>query len=307
MKGKEISITEAVKKFVNDGSTIAFGGFTQNRHPMSFIREMIRQGKKDLVVYGHSSGIDLDILVGAGAVKRAEIAYVGDEQFVTPSPNFGKAAEEGKLEIQDYSNYGATLRFLAGAMGLPFMPAKTMLGSDMLKSGSDKGKSEKKFHLMECPFTGEKVVLLPAAKPDLAIIHAQMVGEGGTVMIYGQKFADDIIAKAAKEVVVTAEEILPEEQIRQKPALTCLPFFEVDAIVKSPFGAHPTSCYGLYDYDPDHYKIYVKAIKSNSFDEYLERYVYVEHREYFERIGGVEKMERLRADPVLGYSPNLKR
>ena len=300
---KVVSVSEAVKKFVNDGSAIVFGGFTQNRHPMSFIREMIRQGKRDLVVYGHSLGIDLDILIGAGAVKRVEMAYVGDELFVTPSPNFRKAVEDGKIEFEDYSNYGATLRFLAGALGIPFMPTKTMLGSDMLKKNYEEEK--KKCHVMECPFTGEKVVLLPAAKPDLAIIHVQTVGENGTARIYGQRFADDIIAKAAEKVVVTTEEVVPEEQIRQEPELNCLPFFEVNAIIKSPYGAHPTSCYGRYDYDPDHYKTYVKAVKSNSFDEYLERYAYVDEREYLERIGGIEKMKKLKADPFLGYSLNL--
>ncbi|MCK4314228.1 MAG: CoA transferase subunit A [Anaerolineae bacterium] len=316
---KVISLQEAVKEFIHDGTHITFGGFTMQRHPMAFIREMIRQRKRDLVIYGHSPGIDADILIGAGAVKRVEVAYIGDELFVSPSPNFRKAIEEGSIQWEDYSNFGATLRLVAGALGLPFIPARTMLGSDMItKSGfepeercSDPKAADKKLVLMDCPFTGDKVVLLPAVNPDVAVIHAQMVGCEGTVRILGQSYADDFMTRAARKVVVTTEEIVSEEFIRRCPEQNCVPFFRVDAIVHVPYGTHPTACHGYYDYDPDHYAVYAQAAKAGAeaFQAYLEKYVYgvKDHWDYLDRVGGAKRLSDLKADSALGYNPNVRR
>jgi glutaconate CoA-transferase subunit A len=316
---KIISLEEAVEEFIHDGVHVTFGGFTMQRHPMAFIREMIRQGKRDLVIYGHSPGIDSDILIGAGAVKRVEVAYIGDELFVSPSPNFRRAVEEGSIQWEDYSNFGATLRLVAGALGLPFIPARTMLGSDMItESGfgpeerrSDPKAAKEKLVLMDCPFTGDRVVLLPAVNPDVAVIHAQMVGRGGTARILGQSYADDFIARAARKVVVTAEEIVSEEFIRRYPEQNCIPFFRVDAIVHVPYGAHPTACHAHYDYDPQYYDTYAQASRAGAeaFREHLETYVYgvKDHWDYLDRVGGAERLCHLKADPELGYNPNVAR
>jgi glutaconate CoA-transferase subunit A len=316
---KIISLQEAVEEFIHDGDHITFGGFTMQRHPMAFIREMLRQDRRDLVIYGHSPGIDADILIGAGAVKRVEVAYIGDELFVSPSPNFRRAIEEGSIQWEDYSNFGATLRLVAGALGLPFIPARTMLGSDMItQSGfepeerqGDPKAANNKLALMDCPFTGDKVVLLPAVNPDVAVIHAQMVGQEGTVRILGQSYADDFVARAAKKVIVTAEEIVSEEFIRREPERNCIPNICVDAIVHVPYGAHPTACHGCYDYDPQHYALYAQAARGgpDAFREYLETYVYgvEDHWDYVDRIGGVERLSFLKADPALGYSANVVR
>ena len=316
---KVISLQEAVEEFIHDGAHVTFGGFTMQRHPMAFIREMIRQRKRELVIYGHSPGIDADILIGAGAVKRVEVAYIGDELFVSPSPNFRKAIEEGSIQWEDYSNFGATLRLVAGALGLPFIPARTMLGSDMItKSGfgpeerrSDPKAARQKHVLMDCPFTGDKVVLLPAVNPDVAVIHAQMVGRDGTVRILGQSYADDFVARAARKVVVTAEEIVSEEFIRQCPEQNNVPFFRVDAIVHVPYGTHPTACHGYYDYDPQHYALYAQAARggAEAFQEYLDTYVYgvQDHWDYLDRIGGTKRLSYLKADPAFGYNPGVRR
>lgn len=318
-KGKVISLREAVEEYVHDEDHVTFGGFTMQRHPMAFIREMIRQSKRDLVIYGHSPGIDADILIGAGAVRRVEIAYIGDELFVSPSPNFRRAVQEGSIEWEDYTNFGATLRLVAGALGLPFIPTRTMLGSDIITQAgfgpeerrSDPKAAREKLVVMDCPFTGDKVVLVPAVNPDVAVIHAQMVGEEGTVRILGQSYADDFVARAAKRVVVTTEEIVSEPFIRQCPEQNCIPFFRVDAIVHVPYGAHPTACHGTYDYDPQHYEEYAQAGKAGqeAFQEYLDRYVHhvKDHWDYLDRIGGTRRLSHLKADPALGYSPAVRR
>jgi glutaconate CoA-transferase subunit A len=319
MVDKLRTLAQAVSEFVPDGAHIAFGGFTMQRHPMAFVRELIRQGKRDLVVYGHSPGIDLDMLIGAGAVRRIEVAYVGDEMFVSPGRNFRRAIEQGSIQFDDYSNFGATLRLVAGAMGLPFIPARTLLGSDMVERWgfpaverrSDPRAAPKKLAWMDCPFTGERVVLLPAVNPDVAVIHAQLVGEEGTVRLLGQSFADEFMAAAARRVIVTAEQVVGEAFIRRSPEQNVVPFFRVDAIVQVPYGAHPTACHGAYDYDPQHYAIYAEAARRGpeSFAGYLKEWVFdpSDHWDYLERIGGTEKLCELKADPELGYSPRVSR
>jgi glutaconate CoA-transferase subunit A len=319
MVDKIRTLQQVVADFIPDGAHIAFGGFTMQRHPMAFVRELIRQGRRDLVVYGHSPGIDLDMLIGAGAVKRIEIAYVGDEMFVSPGRNFRRALEQGSIQFEDYSNFGATLRLVAGAMGIPFIPARTMLGSDMVEQSAfspaerqaDAKAAPRKLAWMDCPFTGERVVLLPAVNPDVAVIHAQMVGDQGTVRLLGQSFADEFMAAAAQHVIVTAEQVVDEDFIRRSPEQNGIPFFRVDAIVPVPFGAHPTACHGVYDYDPQHYAAYAEAARQGpeAFAAYLSQWVTGprDHWDYLERIGGTEKLCELKADPALGYSPRVTR
>jgi len=321
IEDKVMEVEEAVKKFISDGCHIGLGGFTVQRHPMELIREIIRQRRRNLVLYGCSQGIDADILIGAGCVKRIEMAYVGDEPFVSPSPNFRRAIEEGSIEWEDYSNFGATLRFVGGALGIPFMPTKSMLGSDMVKKwgipqekreeGKDPRLASKKLEVITCPFTGEKVVLVPSCRPNVAIIHAQICGIKGTVRILGQTFVDEFVARAAEKVIITCEELVSEDMMRVEPERNQIPFYLVDAIVHIPYGAHPTAVYKYYDYDPWHYAVYIDAAREgyDSFEKYLEEYVYSVDgiSEYIKKIGGDEKIERLKADPILGYSTRIRR
>lgn len=316
LEGKLMSLKEAAK-LIPDEAHISLGGFTTQRHPMAFVHELMRQKKRDLHLYGHSPGGDWDMLIGAGCVRSVELAYEADEAFARIGPRFRDAVEKGVVEWEDYSNFGMVQRFAAGAMGIPFIPTRTMLGSDMLnKEGfsselrSDPKIVSKKFVMMDCPFTGEKVVLLPAIQPDITIIHAQVVDAQGTVRIYGQNFGDEQQAKAAKKVIVTCEEIVQPEELREFPEHNCIPFFRVNAIVKVPYGAHPYACYRYYDYDPEFLRMYHERARDDaSFKEFLDEYIYGASgwEEYLEKIGGDEKLRKLRADKKLGYAPKLKR
>ena len=317
MSEKIISIQEAVEK-IPDGAHIALGGFTTQRHPMAFVYEMIRKKKRDLNLYGPSPGGDFDILIGAGCVKRVELAYEADEAFNTIGFRLRKAIEKNEIEWEDYSNFGMVLRFTAGAMGLPFLPTRTMFGSDMLtKEGFSRCVRQKnhrlasrKFHVMECPFTGEKILLLPAINVDYCILHAQKVGKDGTVRIYGQNYADIQQALGAQKIIVTCEEIVEEDELRESPEQNQIPFFRVNYIVRVPYGAHPYSCFRYYDYDPEQISLYHKEARSDEgFKEYLDEFVYgvKNHQEYLEKIGGEKRIKKLIADPELGYVANLKR
>jgi glutaconate CoA-transferase subunit A len=198
------------------------------------------------------------------------------------------------------------------------MPTKSGLGSDMLSEEgfSQKVRNEpkvanKKYALIQNPFSVEEddVVLLPALTPDVTILHAQYVGEDGTVRIKGLTFADVEQAKAADVVIVTCEEIVPRSFIRLDPDQNTLPPFFVDAVVKVPYGAHPTGCYGFYDYDPKHLNLYKKAAEDDKlFQEYLDEWVYSikSHEEYLEKVGK-DMLLTIKADPTLGYAPGLDR
>jgi glutaconate CoA-transferase subunit A len=211
-----------------------------------------------------------------------------------------------------------SLRFLAGSLSIPFIATKSGLGSDLLRFQGfseeirkQKNVARKKFEIIQNPFAEEedRVVLLPALTPDVAIIHAQYVGEDGTVRIKGLTFADVEQAKSADAVIVTCEEIVPRSFIRLDPDQNTLPPFFVDAIVKVPYGAHPTACFGFYDYDPKHLNQYKKVAKDDdSFNKYLEEWVYgvADHEEYLNRVGAAVLLG-IKANPVVGYAQGLDR
>lgn len=315
---KVMSPKEAVKRFIKDGSQIAIGGFTVVRNPMAIAYEIVRQGIKDIHLVCHSHGQALDVLIGAGCVKRLEIAYGGNGRYAPTCIRFKKAIQRGEIQFEDYSNYQMSLRFLAGALGIPFIPTKSGLGSDLLnyegfpkELRGQRKVASKKFSLMQNPFNGkdDKVVLLPALNPDVALVHAQYVGEDGTVRVKGLTFADVEQAKSADTVIVTCEEIVPRSFIRLDPDQNTLPPFFVDAIVKVPYGAHPTGCYTFYDYDPKHLNLYKKVADDDRlFKEYLEEWVYgvSSYDEYLGKVG-VENLLKIKANPVLGYAAGLDR
>jgi glutaconate CoA-transferase, subunit A len=203
-------------------------------------------------------------------------------------------------------------------MGLPFMATKSGLETDLVKvegfppeiRGTGKVPS-KKLVVMENPFNGggDRMVLVPALNPDVAIIHAQYVGEDGTVRVKGLTFADLEQARSADHVIVTCEEVVPRSFIRQDPDQNSLAAFIVDAVVKAPFGAHPTACHYFYDYDPRHLKLYGDAASDDDlFQQYLEEWVYClpTLEDYLDKLGVTDLM-RIKANSALGYAKGLDR
>jgi len=315
---KLLTPKEAVARYVKNKSMIAIGGFTINRNPMALIYEMVRQRVRDLHLVAHSNGQGLDVLVGAGCVRRLEVAYGGNGRFAPTCFRFRKAVERGELLVEDYSNYQMTLRFLAGALSVPFVPTKSGLQTDLVRY---EGFSEemraaeclpkKKLIVTPNPFgtDGDDVLLLPALTPDVTLLHAQYVGDDGTVRIKGLSFADLEQAKAAGAVIVSCEEIVPRWYLRQDPDQNCLPPFLVDAYVLAPYGAHPTACHYFYDYDPAHLNMYKVMAKDDAqWQRYLDEWVYgvADHEDYLDKVGGSALM-RIRADSVLGFAPGLDR
>ncbi len=318
---KLMSLEKAVKLFVHDGCQLALGGFTVTRNPMAAVYEIVRRQIKDIHLVCHSNGQGLDVLIGAGLVKRLEIAYGGNGRYAPTCIRFKKAIQRGGIEFEDYSNYQMALRFLAGSLNIPFMPTRSGLGSDLLqKEGFSEAVRREpkvafsKYATIDNPFnpgqgSKDKVVLLPALTPDVTILHVQYVGEDGTVRIEGLTFADLEQAKAAERVIVTCEEIVPRSFIRLDPDRNSLAPFFVDAICRVPYGAHPTGCFRFYDYDPRHLNLYREAAENDRlFETYLEDWIYATgtHEAYLEKVGA-EMLSRIRANPVIGYAPGLDR
>ncbi len=309
----------AAAALVPDGATISFGGFTTQRHPMAFIYELIRLLRRNLYLIGHSPGGDWDVLIGAGCVKRVELAYEADEAFNTVGPRWRRAVERGLIEWEDYSNFAMVSRFAAGAMGIPFMPIRSLLGSDVLnrealtpeQRAADPRTPIKKAAVIESPFTpGEPIVLVPAVHTEFAVLHVQRASPEGTIRIEGQTFADVQQALCADTVIVTAEEIVADADLRQEPERNPLPYFAVKHVCHVPWGSHPYAVFNCYDYDPRHLKLYHESAEDdNAYTRYLDRYIYgvKDHAGYLEAVGGAARLASLRADPAYGYRPDLQR
>jgi glutaconate CoA-transferase subunit A len=320
-QNKVMDLKEAISTFVKPGCHLAVGGFTINRNPMAAVYEIIRQQIDDIHLYVHSNGQATDELIGAGCISKLEIAYGGNGKFASTCIRFKKAVQEGSIQVEDYTNYQMTLRFLAGAMGLPFLPTRSSLGSDIItkwgfpkemRKKSPKIPDEKLLELKN-PFTGwtdtKKVVLVPAITPDVTIIHVQKADRSGNCRIEGLTFADVEQAKSARHLIVTCEELLDNDALKSGSNQNQIPFIHVDAVIHVPNGAYPTACFNHYDYDPRYLHMYAKHAKDDdSYKAYLDTYILKpQTHNALLALMDAEQMEGIKADPRTGYAVNLDR
>ena len=318
---KTISLSEAVTKFVFSGCHLSIGGFTASRNPMAAVYEIIRQKISNIHLYAHSNGQGVDELIGAGCVSRLEIAYAGTGRFAPTCVRFKKAAQSGAIAIEDYSNYQMTLRFMAGAMGVPFLPTRSSLGTDIIEKWgfSRQMRSEnhrlpdQKLRVMDNPFgswgDARKLVLVPAINCDVTIIHVQKADLEGTVRMEGLSFSDVEQAKCARHLIVTCEELVSSDFLKAGPDQNQIPSFCVDAVVHIPYGAYPTACYRYYDYDPAYLNAYRKNAEDDAlYNAYLEEFVYgvPDHQRLLNKIGN-GRLDAIKADPRTGYAVGLDR
>lgn len=284
----KVTNLEKAVSLIKDGDKVALGGALSLREPVSIIREIIRQEKKDLHLIGNAHGIDVDMLCGAGCVGTAEVTYVGFEFDFGIAPNYRKACESGKVKVLESNCVTLINQLRASAFGLPFVAQRSFGGSDILKLHEE-------FKVIESPFNGERVVLVPPLKPDVALIHAHFADNLGNVRVEEPLASDIIIARASDKVIVSTEKVITTEEMSSlKPNIH---YFEITAIVEDPYGAHPTNCYPNYAYDREHIAEYIRATKGGFEEfkkEYLNKYVYdVTDEEYLRLIGGEEKIKRI--------------
>ncbi len=287
---KRMSLTEAVKKFTHDGDYFAMGGFGHIRFSSAAIYEMIRQRRRNLTIAGKTSVHDVDILIASGLVDRVECAYSFGHELRGLSPAGRRAVESGRVKVVgELSNAAFQWRFKAAAMGLPWFPARIMLGTDTLNYSSSK--------VVEDPMTGKPITLLPACYPEFSLIHVHRCDKFGNCQIDGITIEDIDLARASKRLIVTTEKIIEEDDIRDAPDRTQIPFFLVDSVVEVPYGSHPGNMPGLYYSDEEHMAEWLTLSRSEEgAQNYFDRYVYgvSDFEEYIELIGGEEKMEYLK-------------
>jgi len=287
ISNKVISL-EAAVSLINNGDKTALGGALSLREPISLVREIIRQNIQDLHIIGNAHGIDVDMLCGAGSIGTAEVTYVGFEFDFGIALNYRKVCESGQVKVLENNCVTLLNQLRASAFGLSYVAQKSFAGSEIIKLHPE-------FKVMESPFNGENVVLVPPMRPDVALIHAQYADTLGNIRIEEPFASDIILARASEKVIVSAEKIIStEEMISLKPNI---PYFEITAVVEAPYGAHPTSCYPNYAYDREHMAEYVTATKGGLEEfkkQYLDKYVYgVTNEEYMNLIGGKEKTKRI--------------
>jgi glutaconate CoA-transferase subunit A len=296
---------EAVAKYVTDGCRWRVGGIAI-RKPFVFIYEAIRQRRKDLTLILSGWTEDADMLIGAGCISKLEGSYLGLEALGLAN-NYRRACEKGvpnEIQIEEYSNFGMTMRFMAAGMGLPFMPIKSHLGSDLLNV---EVFLHPKAHVMEDPFgSGEKVALLPACPSDVAVVHVQRVDAEGNAQVWGQVGDDNWGTLAGKVIIVSAEEVVDTDVIRRDPNRTMIPGFRVDAIVEAPYGAHPYQTQGYYDADADFRKMYAEVSRTREgFEAFLDEWVYgvEDHEGYLAKVGK-ERLQAIKAREILSDPVN---
>jgi len=287
---KRTSLQEAVSSFVHDGDFIAFGGFGHIRVSMASIYEIIRQHKRDLILAGKTAVHDADILIGSGCVSKIEVAYAFGHEMRGLSPASRRIVERGECQvIAEISNAGYQWRFLAGMLGVPFMPCRNLLGTDTLRHSSAK--------VVEDPYTGKPICLVPAAFPDVAIMHVHRCDKHGNSQIDGTVVEDFELSRAARRVIVTTEEIIEEDVIRSAPDRTIIPFYVVDAVVEVPCGSHPCEMPYLYFFDEEHIAEWLDLSRTDEgLRAYLDKYVYgvTGFEEYLDLVGGSEKLNYLK-------------
>ena len=281
---KRCTLDEAIG-LVRDGDTVALGGALSYREPMALVRELVRQGRRGLRLVGSAHGIDVDLLVGAGVAGAVEESYVGFEQDLGLAPAYRRAAESGDVAVRETCCYTLLQQLRAAEYGLPFMPVRGVAGTGIRDLHPEYGE-------ITCPFTGERLVAVPALAPDVALIHGLSADRRGNVHLRRPLVLDERFAHAAKKVVVTVERLEDADAVGEEGIV--LPSFLVDAVVVAPFGAHPTSCYPHYAYDRAHLREWVGAAASeDGVREYLARYVSAGGETSYLEAVGPERLARI--------------
>lgn len=320
-ENKITTLERAVRQYVADGCHLSIGGFTISRNPMAAVHEIIRQKIRNIHAYAHSNGQGIDELIGAGCISRLEIAYSGNGRFAPTCKCFKRSVLDRSLAVEDYTNFQMALRFLAGAMGVPFLPTYSSLETDIINKwgfshqlrSNDPRLANKKLAVMDNPFAdrdaNEKLVLVPAIHPDVTIIHAQTASPSGYVRIDGLTFADIDQAKAARHVIVTCEQLIDDPEMKQNPAANQLPGFCVDAVVHVPFGAYPTACFNAYDYDPVFLEAYSEAAETETgIQAFIRKYITAPgSHDAFLSLAAGNRLSDIAADPETGYADRMKR
>ena len=279
---KTLSDADAVRRYVADGDYVSFDFSSFTRGPLALIREIIRQGRRDLWYCAKFTLMESTLLAAAGAVSRIDVGFMG------LGDTLNRAVEEGKIKATEWTNGTLTLRHMAGAMGVPFLPTRALLGTDTLKYSGAK--------VVRDPFGGKPIALIPAVTPDVGLIHVHQADVYGNARCFGPGVSPLETAAASRKVIISTDEIIDHDDIRKDPSKTTIPYYMVDAVVYAPFGAYPGGLPGVYEMDFEHFAEYNTLERQGQLKSYLDKYVHSvgSHLEMLEKRVGLARLNDLR-------------
>jgi glutaconate CoA-transferase subunit A len=290
LTNKLMSVPDAVSRFICDGDYLASGGFGGVRISTAILHEIVRQRKKNLGLSGHTATHDFQILAAGKCFDRCDIAYVVGLEMRGLSPNARRLMESGAVRVTEWSNATLGWRYKAAAMGIPFLPARSILGTDVFAHSAAKE--------IVCPFTGQKLAAIPALFPDVAIMHVHRADVYGNAQVDGIGIADYDMARASKRLIVTTERIVGTDEIRRDPGKTIAPYWLVDAVCHVPYGSYPGNMPYEYYSDEAHLAEWMDAEKDEAtLNAFLDKYILgvKNFDEYLALRGGETRMAELRA------------
>jgi len=305
MTDKVMPVSDAVSRFVHDGDYLASGGFGGDRIATALLHEIVRQKKQNLSFAGHTATHDFQILcAGTGTgrgqlLKQVDIAYIIGLEARGLSPHARRIVERGEIELCEWTNYTLAIRFQAAAMGVPYLPVRSLMGTDTFARSAAK--------TVTCPFTGTKLAAIPALWPDVALIHVHEADCYGNCRIRGTSVSDLDVARAAKRLIVSCERIISNEEIRSDPTSTVVPFFCVDAVCEVPYGSYPGNMPYEYYSDEEHLRRWLEVEREeHTHREFLEENLFGvgEFADYLEKCAGPERLAKLRQQELAPAKTN---
>jgi glutaconate CoA-transferase subunit A len=292
---KLTTVAEAVRRLIHDGDYLAIGGFGADRIPTAVVHEILRQRIQNLRFAGHTATHDFQLLCAGNLTGRGktlaqvDVAYVIGLEARGLSPHARRVLESGEVQCTEWSNYTLAVRLKAAAMGLPFLPARSLLGTDTFRHSAAVE--------ITCPFTGERLAALPALYPDVSAIHVHEADRYGNCRLRGTSVADLDLARASQRLIITCERLIPNDEFRRDPSLTAIPFFCVDAVCEVPYGSYPGNMPYEYFSDEEHLRKWLEVeTDPEAYQAFLQKHVYGvgDFSEYLQVCGGLPRMQQLR-------------
>lgn len=307
-RSKVMSAKEAISKFVSDGDQLVIGNYTVGTCS-ELVFEIVRQKKRGLTLYSQSGIFDVEVMVGGGCVEKLVTTYVFRAGGREGGSAVERAIKDKALLLEDYTNFQYSARFMAGAHGFGFMQVlEGAIVSDLYKKRTFMG--EDKYKIIDCPYTGREVLTVPAANPDVCVVHVQRADMYGNAQYWGALGSVANSALASKRIIVSCEEIVDHEVIKSSPHLTVIPSYRVDAVVEVPWGAHPTEVLGYYNLDRSSMAFFfLSDMNSAGLGAWMDEWVYgcrsrQEYIEHYIEKNGVDRLNAIKAKPYYSAPAN---
>ena len=305
---KVMSAREAVSRFIHDGDELIIGNYTVGTC-VELIFEICRQSKKGFTLYSQSGILDVDVLVNAGCVDRLVTTYVMRSGGKKGGGAVERALKAGTLEMEDYTNFNYNARLVAGMHGLSFMQVlEGVMVTDLFHKRSFMG--EDKYRVIKCPYTGKDLLTVPAANPDVCIVHVQRADKYGNAQYWGALGSVAAAALCSRKIIVSCEEIVEHDVIQGSPHFTIIPAFRVNAVVQVPWGAHPTEVLGHYNRDLFFYGMFTNAnTTADKAEAWMDEWVFgcADREAYIDRYAlrfGMGMLDKLRAKAFYSVPAN---